>query len=228
MSVHTSSDHDPLTALQTSYDQLLTQLYSTLSYLSQRHPVIPPISDPQEPYTRHPLPSSVPQSQPQSAILPPSTSAPHSVPTAEQQTNGTTPQPAPTNGGTTAEKDLIYQPGPEDASPTRTDNRPLLPDTPGLFRASQHELAEDLILKVSEIHDLIDALPDDDGAGTDAAHGQGGRESAEERDERRIRGLGERVRSVEGRRREKRREARGLVRRLDGVVLGMARGVENT
>ena len=43
--------NDILTQLQTSYDQLLTQFFSTISYLSQRHPLIAPDPDPNDPYT---------------------------------------------------------------------------------------------------------------------------------------------------------------------------------
>ena len=208
------TDLDPLTALQTSYDQLLTQLYSTLSYLSQRHSVIPPTPDPNEPYTRHPLTSTA-LSQPQSAIVP---SAATTDP-PQLQSNGTSAPSVP-HRARGNENDVIYQPGQEDTSPSFTD-RPLLPDPPGLFRDSQHELAEDLILKVGEIHDLIDQLPADADEVGDGEH-----ENAEERDERRIRELSEQVRDVEKERTEKHREVRGLVRRLDRVVLGMRRGLD--
>lgn len=45
---------DILTQLQTTYTQLLTQFYSTISYLSQRHPTIAPDPVPGQPYTNPP------------------------------------------------------------------------------------------------------------------------------------------------------------------------------
>jgi Subunit 21 of Mediator complex len=42
---------DILTQLHTTYDQLLTQIFSTLSYLTLRHPTHPPQPDPHDPYT---------------------------------------------------------------------------------------------------------------------------------------------------------------------------------
>lgn len=46
--------NDILTQLQTCYDQLLTQFFSTVSYLSQRHPIIAPDADPNDPFTNPP------------------------------------------------------------------------------------------------------------------------------------------------------------------------------
>ena len=45
---------DVLTQLQTCYDQLLTQYFSTISYLSLRHPLVAPEPIPGEPYTQPP------------------------------------------------------------------------------------------------------------------------------------------------------------------------------
>jgi mediator of RNA polymerase II transcription subunit 21 len=45
---------DILTQLQTCYDQLLTQFFSTVSYLSQRHPLAAPQPIPGDPYTTFP------------------------------------------------------------------------------------------------------------------------------------------------------------------------------
>jgi mediator of RNA polymerase II transcription subunit 21 len=45
---------DVLTQLQTCYDQLLTQFFSTVSYLALRHPVVAPEPVPGEPYTYPP------------------------------------------------------------------------------------------------------------------------------------------------------------------------------
>ena len=45
---------DVLTQLQTCYDQLLTQFFSTVSYLTLRHPLIAPEPIPGDPYTQPP------------------------------------------------------------------------------------------------------------------------------------------------------------------------------
>ena len=45
---------DILTQLQTCYDQLLTQFFSTVSYLSQRHPLVAPQPIPGDPLTLPP------------------------------------------------------------------------------------------------------------------------------------------------------------------------------
>lgn len=67
--------NDILTQLQTCYDQLLTQCFSTISYLSQRHPIIAPDADPNDPFTNPPAiggPSQTPNPDgtPMTAIQP--------------------------------------------------------------------------------------------------------------------------------------------------------------
>lgn len=52
---------DVLTQLQTCYDQLLTQFFSTVSYLSLRHPLIAPDPIPGEPYTQVPKDDKPPE-----------------------------------------------------------------------------------------------------------------------------------------------------------------------
>jgi len=168
---------DILTQLQTCYDQLLTQFFSTISYLSQRHPLVAPIPDPNDPYTN-----------------PPSATAPPQTPNLDG-----TPA-APSSG-------LI--PGPED---TDRSVYPLRPAAPEVFASAQRELSDDLVTKAQQIEYLISRLP---------GIGRGEEQQAEE-----IRILVEKVREMEARRKEKRREMRECVRRLDAVVLGMAESVE--
>lgn len=51
--------NDILTQLQTCYDQLLTQFFSTISYLSQRHPLVAPEPDPNDPFTNPPSAAAI-------------------------------------------------------------------------------------------------------------------------------------------------------------------------
>jgi mediator of RNA polymerase II transcription subunit 21 len=52
---------DVLTQLQTCYDQLLTQFFSSVSYLSLRHPLIAPDPIPGEPHTQVPKDDKMPE-----------------------------------------------------------------------------------------------------------------------------------------------------------------------
>ncbi|KIV98005.1 hypothetical protein PV10_01699 [Exophiala mesophila] len=158
--------NDILTQLQTCYDQLLTQLFSTLSYLSQRHPLIHPIPDPNDPYTNPPT------------------------------------QDGHDNTNTIA-------PGLED---TDRAPYPLRPVAPSTFENAQQELAEDLVLKTQQIELLIARLP---------GIGLGENQQREE-----IEKLSVKVREMEERRKAKRKEMREYVKKLDDVVLGMAKSIE--
>jgi mediator of RNA polymerase II transcription subunit 21 len=97
-------------------------------------------------------------------------------------------------------------PGPEDTDPSNP--RPLHPDSPATFSAAQRELARDLILKGAQIEYLVSVLP---GLGT-----------REEEQEQRIAVLEGELRNMERARKEKRREMRALVGRLEDVVMGVA------
>ena len=59
--------NDILTQLQTCYDQLLTQFFSTVSYLSQRHPLIAPDPDPNDPFTNPPSAAAIASQTPNPA-----------------------------------------------------------------------------------------------------------------------------------------------------------------
>ena len=172
--------NDILTQLQTCYDQLLTQFFSTISYLSQRHPLVAPEPDPSDPFTNPPSAAAVTASQ--------------------------TPNPADPSQQNT----LAGLAGPED---TDRAPYPLRPVAPATFENAQKELAEDLVLKGQQIELLISRLP---------GIGRGEEQQAEE-----IKVLVEKVREMEARRKEKRREMRQVVKRLEGVVIGMAESVDH-
>lgn len=172
-SYHKPMSNDILTQLQTCYDQLLTQCFSTISYLSQRHPIIAPDADPNDPFTNPPT------------------------------LGGTSQTPNPDGTPVTA-----IQPGPEDTERAPFPLRPVLPST---FSTAQHELAEDLVQKASQIDLLISRLP---------GIGRG-----EEEQRREIEALSEKVRAMEEQRKAKRREMREYVKKLDDVILGMSQSL---
>jgi mediator of RNA polymerase II transcription subunit 21 len=170
--------NDILTQLQTCYDQLLTQFFSTISYLSQRHPLVAPEPDPSDPFTNPPSSAALAASQ-----------TPNPADPSQQAASGA-------------------MAGPED---TDRAPYPLHPVSQQTFENAQRELAEDLVLKGQQIELLISRLP---------GIGRGEEEQAEE-----IKVLVDKVREMETRRKEKRREMRQFVRRLEGVVMGMAESV---
>ncbi|KIW25817.1 uncharacterized protein PV07_08960 [Cladophialophora immunda] len=132
---------DILTQLQTCYDQLLTQFFATLSYLSQRHPLVAPDPDPTDPFTNPPSGLSVAaragerEGQTSQAVSPPGDAARPQA--AKSQT-------------------AIVHPGPEDTDRAPFPLRPVAPRT---FANAQRELAEDLVLKGQQIEMLISRLP---------------------------------------------------------------------
>ena len=82
------------------------------------------------------------------------------------------------------------------------------PDSSAAFSTAQRELARDLIIKGAQIEYLTSVLP--------------GIDRREEEQEARIRVLEGQLREMEQRRREKRKEMRGLVKRLEDVIMGVA------
>jgi mediator of RNA polymerase II transcription subunit 21 len=168
---------DILTQLQTCYDQLLTQFFSTISYLSQRHRLVAPIPDPSDPFTNPP----------------------------NQATTNASETPVPASADQAA---VGIIPGPEDVDRAPY---PLRPVSAEKFENAQKELAEDLVLKGQQIELLISRLP---------GIGRGEEQQAGE-----IQALVEKVREMELRRKEKRKEMRRYVKRLDEVVMGMAQSI---
>ncbi|OAG39042.1 hypothetical protein AYO21_06762 [Fonsecaea monophora] len=198
--------NDILTQLQTCYDQLLTQFFATLSYLSQRHPLVAPDPDPSDPFTNPPPGLAVARRggnrRPQisqtagggAATSPAAAGASDAASSAQQQ------QQPPA---------AIVNPGPED---TERAPFPLHPVADRTFANAQRELAEDLVLKGQQIEMLIARLP---GIGTGAA------QQAED-----IKVLADKVQKMEQERRAKRREMKEYADRLERVIMAMSVNVD--
>ncbi|KAF7511951.1 hypothetical protein GJ744_003184 [Endocarpon pusillum] len=86
--------------------------------------------------------------------------------------------------------------------------RPLRPDSPTTFAANQLQLVRDLVIKEQQIEYLVKVLP---GIGT-----------SEQEQEERIRSLEKELRQVQEQRKQKRREMRVTVKRLENVIMGVA------
>ncbi|KAJ5627127.1 Mediator complex subunit Med21 [Penicillium herquei] len=131
---------DILTQLQTCLDQLATQFYATLGYLSTYHDNSPAIPPP-----------NVPDAAPALAKISKNTTSPP-VPAsiaakAGDATGQASPPPAPPQ-----------QPG-EGPAEAEDPNLPPQPDSPRTFASRQRELARDLIIKEQQIEYLISVLP---------------------------------------------------------------------
>ncbi|KAI9935013.1 hypothetical protein ASPWEDRAFT_54057 [Aspergillus wentii DTO 134E9] len=132
---------DILTQLQTCLDQLATQFYATLGYLSTYHDNSPTIPPPQ-----------VPDAAPALAKIPKNSSAPPApagVPAAAQAS------PPPPQSAQLARGASETGQGGEVVDP----NLPPAPDSPRTFASRQRELARDLIIKEQQIEYLISVLP---------------------------------------------------------------------
>ncbi|KAM5447441.1 Mediator of RNA polymerase II transcription subunit 21 [Microsporum audouinii] len=131
---------DILTQLQTCLDQLATQFYATLCYLTTYHdhsPAIPPSN----------IPTAIPQLKKIPKNAPPNT--PASQPTSGQargqdQQQQQQQQQADGAGGGAQEQNRGLPPR---------------PDSPNTFAQRQRELARDLIIKEQQIEYLISVLP---------------------------------------------------------------------
>ncbi|CAI7603662.1 unnamed protein product [Penicillium pancosmium] len=137
---------DILTQLQTCLDQLATQFYATLGYLSTYHDNSP-------------------------AIPPPN--VPSAAPALSKMTKNTTSPPIPASvaasaGGSGGPATSPPPPPPQQPGATEIQdpNQPPEPDSPRTFASRQRELARDLIIKEQQIEYLISVLP---GIGTSEA-----------------------------------------------------------
>lgn len=86
--------------------------------------------------------------------------------------------------------------------------RPLRPDSPSTFTVNQVQLVRDLIIKEQQIEHLIKVLP---GIGT-----------SEQEQEERIRSLEKDLREMHKQRKQKRKEMRATVKKLEHVIMGVA------
>ncbi|GKZ86895.1 hypothetical protein CBS63078_2558 [Aspergillus niger] len=190
---------DILTQLQTCLDQLGTQFYATLCYLTTYHDNIPATPPPT---------STTPSAAPLLAKIPKNASTPPvpaSAPQAAQSQSQASPPPPDTTNPQTGGQNADQQQQSPDG-----EGLPA-PDSPATFAARQRELARDLVIKEQQIEYLISVLP--------------GIDSSEAEQERRIRELEGELRIVEGVREERRRELGVLRRRLEGVLGVVERGI---
>jgi mediator of RNA polymerase II transcription subunit 21 len=86
--------------------------------------------------------------------------------------------------------------------------RPLRPDSPTTFASNQVQLARDLIIKEQQIEYLIQVLP---GIGT-----------SEKEQTERIRSLEVELRQMQEQRKQRRKEMRATVKKLENVIMGVA------
>ncbi|RAL13756.1 med21 domain-containing protein [Aspergillus homomorphus CBS 101889] len=197
---------DILTQLQTCLDQLATQFYATLGYLTTYHDNSPATLPPNN-ATAAPALAKIPKN----STAPP---VPASAPLAAQQQNLQQNQnqspalisAAPTTAGEAGNTAQGQGPG-QGADPSQ----PPAPDSPRTFAARQRELARDLVIKEQQIEYLISVLP---GIG-----------ASEAQQEARIRELEGELRDAEGVREARMRELRALRGRLDRVLSVMQVGI---
>ncbi|KAJ5349133.1 uncharacterized protein MYU51_011987 [Penicillium brevicompactum] len=190
---------DILTQLQTCLDQLATQFYATLGYLTTYHDNAPTTP-----------PSNVPNSAPALAKITKNSSAPP-VPAAIANKAGGA---AAIAGNASPPLAPPQQPGaaPVAAAGEGDDpNLPPAPDSPRTFASRQRELARDLIIKEQQIEYLISVLP--------------GISTSEAEQESRIRELETELRGVETERAEKVRELKKLRARLENVLGAVSMGI---
>ncbi|KAJ5550511.1 hypothetical protein N7535_001547 [Penicillium sp. DV-2018c] len=197
---------DILTQLQTCLDQLATQFYATLGYLTTYHDNAPTI------------PPDVPNAAPALAKMPKNTTAPP-VPAALANRVGGAAAAAAAAGNASPAHAPPQQPGAAPVAAATTTaaaeggdpNLPPAPDSPRTFASRQRELARDLIIKEQQIEYLISVLP--------------GVRASESEQEARIRELEKELRDVEIRRTAKVRELKKLRGRLESVIGAVAVGI---
>ncbi|KAL4887835.1 mediator complex, subunit Med21 [Aspergillus ambiguus] len=195
---------DILTQLQTCLDQLATQFYATLAYLTTYHdnsPALPP--------------AHLPDAAPALARIPKNSTAPPVPAGAPVSSHASPPQPGAPTTTTAAGASAPADPG-QTATPGEPadPNLPPTPDSPRTFASRQRELARDLIIKEQQIEYLISVLP--------------GIDSSEAEQERRIRELEGELREVETERERRIGELRRLRRQLETVLGAVETGMYGT
>ena len=88
--------------------------------------------------------------------------------------------------------------------------RKLEPDSPEIFEDAMRELARDLVTKEKQIESLIDSLP--------------GMNTSEEEQEERIKSLAQELREVEKEKKQKWKETRKMIAKLEHITMGVANG----
>ncbi|CAG7943295.1 unnamed protein product [Penicillium salamii] len=187
---------DILTQLQTCLDQLATQFYATLGYLTTYHDNAPTTP-----------PAHVADAVPALAKITKNSSSPP-VPAAIANKAGGA---AAVAGNASPPAAHPQQPGAAPAAIGEDPNLPPAPDSPRTFASRQRELARDLIIKEQQIEYLISVLP--------------GISMSEAEQEGRIRELEVELRGVEIERVGKVRELRKLRARLENVLGAVSTGI---
>ncbi|KAL4961145.1 med21 domain-containing protein [Aspergillus stella-maris] len=190
---------DILTQLQTCLDQLATQFYATIGYLTTYHDNSPAIPPPN------------PDSAPALAKIQKNSSTPPIPASAAAILNNTSQGSPSAGGGGGVTPGPATAGGADGAEAAGEEGLPPRPDSPRTFAARQRELARDLVIKEQQIEYLISVLP---GIG-----------SSEAEQEKRIRELEVELRGVEEERERKVRELRVLRKRVEGVLGGVSNGI---
>jgi mediator of RNA polymerase II transcription subunit 21 len=177
-------------------NQLATQFYATLGYLTTYHDNAPTTPPP-----------NVPDAAPALAKITKNSSAPP-VPAAIANRAGGA---AAVAGNASPPLAPPQQPGAAPTAPEEDPSLPPAPDSPRTFASRQRELARDLIIKEQQIEHLISVLP---GIG-----------ASEAEQESRIRELETELRGVEVERAAKVRELKNLRQRLEGVLGAVSVGI---
>ncbi|KAJ5923700.1 Mediator complex subunit Med21 [Penicillium verhagenii] len=176
---------DILTQLQTCLDQLATQFYATLGYLSTYHDNSPALPPPDVPNV---VPALAKMTKNETSPPIPASLAAKGD-TVEAAGRASPPAQPPQQPGAAA-------PGLGPPLAGEDPNQPPQADSPRTFASRQRELARDLIIKEQQIEYLISVLP---GIG-----------ASEAEQEARIRELEVQLRDVEREREGKARELRGV------------------
>ncbi|KAL4920190.1 mediator complex, subunit Med21 [Aspergillus aurantiobrunneus] len=187
---------DILTQLQTCLDQLATQFYATIGYLTTYHDNFPA------------TPPSNPTSAPALAKIQKNSTNPPIPASAAAILNSTTSQASPSAGpaaGGGGGGGATPGPNPNAGAGAEEEGLPPRPDSPRTFAARQRELARDLVIKEQQIEYLISVLP---GIGSSEAEQEG------------------RIRELEGELRELRvlrRRVEGLLGAVEEGIYGRGR-----